>query len=83
MNNKTTSKVTRSNVHLKRVRKFIKDCQDKLQEFYCDDELEKVWHTDNESYREFCYYKHQLENKLADLHDQEHRLLYDIKTIQS
>ena len=78
-----TSLVTRSNVHLKRVRTFIKECQGKLQEFYCDDELEKAWYTDDDEYREFCYYKHQLENKLADLHNQEHRLLYAIKTIQS
>ena len=80
---RNASNLTRLNVHLKRVRKFIKDCQNKLQEFYCDDELEKAWYTDDDEHREFCYYKHQLENKLAGLHDQEHRLLYNLKTIQS
>ena len=77
------SNLIRFTVHLKRARRFIKNCQDKLGEFYCVDELEKAWYAGDEEYSEFCYYKHQLKNKLADLHDQEHRLLYKIKTIQS
>lgn len=77
------SNLTRLNAHLKRVRRFIKECQDKLEEFYCDDELEKAWYASDEEFREFRYYKRQLEKKLEDLDNEEHGILYKIRIIQS
>lgn len=75
--------ITRLNAHLKRVRRSINDCQIQLQEFYCEDEFEKAWYAGDEEFREFRYYKRQLEKKLEDLDNEEHGLLYKIRILQS
>lgn len=80
--NNTISNLTRLNAHLKRIRRSIDNFQDKLEECYCETEFEKVkW--GEKTRNEFVSNKQDLESKLSDLHDQEHRLMYEIRIIES
>lgn len=79
----TTSTLTRLNAHLKRIRRSIDNFQAELKECYCEDELEKAWYAGNEEFREFRYYKNEIEKKLEDLDNEEHNLLYKIRILQS
>ena len=80
--NNTTSTLTRLNAHLKRIRRSIDNFQAELKECYCETEFEKVkW--GEKTRNEFVSHKQDLECKLSDLHDQEHRLMYEIRILQS